>query len=138
MLEEGAAVLRFARAHHVQVPTGLDAWRPAGESQFWHGREGLVVGLGDAAPGGDERAELAHLARPEGRLDVGEAVVVAEGLLLVPPRALVGVPEVGGVASDAVRTEGPCSTGDVSVVGDDSPSFCSGDWLDRMEGEGAG
>src|SRR5258706_9880444 len=69
------------------------------------GGKHLAVTRGESPPLLQEAAQPAHLAGAERGLNVGQAIVESEKLLLVIPAADIVSRQPAGVAGDAVRTQ---------------------------------
>ena len=72
-----------------EMPSGLHAVADRGKAQALEISEGLKITSRDGLPPLDEPRQLLQLAHPKGALDVGDAVVEAQIVLLRVPRALL-------------------------------------------------
>lgn len=89
------------QADNVEVKSRIGVVAPVGGNQVKVGEKG-VIALGKLMAAGDKVVEAAHLARPEGRLDVCHAVIEAQLDLLVVPGAVGLLRHEGGLFGDAM------------------------------------
>lgn len=133
---EGLSIATAEREHVEVIRAGDASGAGDGgdEGQQGRGAEGGVVAGGERAAAGDEPRQLGELAQAERALEIGDAVVEAEGALFVVPGSVVGS-KARGIAGDAVGAELAELAVEGLVVGEYRAALARRDVLDRVERE---